>query len=80
MVHSQRRLISDKGKALSTVIDERKRLMWEEVLVLENVSQKYAVLITDMTSAPRSNGLLPPDVWPRHCDEISVCLWLVASV
>jgi hypothetical protein len=46
MVHSQRRLISDKGKALSTVIDERKRLMWEEVLVLENVSQKYAVLIT----------------------------------
>jgi hypothetical protein len=36
----QRRLISDKGKALSTAIDERKQLMWEEVLVLENDYQK----------------------------------------
>jgi hypothetical protein len=39
-VHSQRRLISDKGKALSTAINERKQLMWEEFLVLENNSQK----------------------------------------
>jgi hypothetical protein len=48
MVNSQQRLIYDKGKALSTAIDKRKRLMRYKVLVLNNDSQKYAFLIAEV--------------------------------
>jgi hypothetical protein len=33
-VHSQRRLITDKAKALSTAIDKKKRLMEDRILGL----------------------------------------------
>jgi hypothetical protein len=44
-VHSQRRLISDKAKALSTAIDKRKRLMRDRILGLNYDPQTYAFLI-----------------------------------
>jgi hypothetical protein len=47
-VHSQQRLISDMGKALSTASDERKRLLRDKILVLNNDSQKYTFLIAEM--------------------------------
>jgi hypothetical protein len=47
-VHSQQRLISDKGKALSTAIDKRKRSMGDRILVLNYDSQTYAFLIAEV--------------------------------
>jgi hypothetical protein len=47
-VHSQQRLISDKGKALSTAIDKRKRSMGDRILVLNYNSQTYAFLIAEV--------------------------------
>jgi hypothetical protein len=47
-VHSQRRLISDKAKALSTAIDKRKRLIGDRILGLNYDPQKYAFLITEV--------------------------------
>jgi hypothetical protein len=47
-VHSQWRLISDKGKALSTAIDKRKRLMEDRILVLNYDSQTYTFFIAEV--------------------------------
>jgi hypothetical protein len=47
-VHSQQRLISDKGKALSTAIDKRKRWMGDRILVLNYDSQTYSFLIAEV--------------------------------
>jgi hypothetical protein len=46
--HSQQRLISDKGKALSNAIYKRKRLMGDRILVLHYDSQTYAFLVAEV--------------------------------
>jgi hypothetical protein len=47
-VQSQQRIVSDKGKALSTAIDKRKRLMGDMIRVLNYDSQTYAFLIAEV--------------------------------
>jgi hypothetical protein len=47
-VQSQQRIVSDKGKALSTAIDKRKRLIGDMIRVLNYDSQTYAFLIAEV--------------------------------
>jgi hypothetical protein len=47
-VHSQRRLISDKAKALSTAIDKRKQLMGNRILGRHYDPQTYAFLMAEV--------------------------------
>jgi hypothetical protein len=45
--HSQRRLLSDKGKTLSTAIDKRKQSMGDRIRVLNYDSQTYTFPIAE---------------------------------